>query len=1711
LLLGLALPLGGQAQFAQKTTPQGITFLEYLPTGYSPQAARKYPLIIYLHDHEARGDNGHNIGRIADSGPLSEVKNGRPLRFTVNGTTEQLMVLAPQMNSSRFDFNDILHPFYDFAVANYQVDPSRVYVVGHNLGGYGALATTSARPERFAAIVALSPNSAPANTQPCSIALAKTSLWAFHGAADGLVQPWVTDHWVTQYNACQPAPATQARLTMLPGLNNAQAIATVYRTDNPAATNIYQWLLAQRRPLDQRVTGPAPTISLPAELRVTLPQTNVVIDASRSQAAPGSTIVGWLWRQVGGYPLALSNFYSNRLTVGGFGADGQFILELIAIDDQGRRASQQIRLVARQTPPCPYCDFVVGPNQPVADGRNLGVQPGDTVCVRAGLYRNLAFRNFQGAPGKPITVINCGGQVVIGRDPASNYGWSISDSEHFKITGTGDAAHRYGFWLDQVGSPANGASGLAIGGHSSDFEVEFVEVGHTAYAGVMAKADPNCGEPQNWAGNLTMRNLSFHDLYIHDTKTGEGFYIGNTGNGVDCNGAHHDPHFLENVSVYNNRIERTGRDLIQVSRTVSGMKVYNNVCRDFGTANLQWQNFGIIIGSHTNGEVYNNRVIGGTGGLFQFFGSGLKLYNNLFADCPYGLYLNDRGSLNPTTIQIYNNTIVANDAGIMIEGTGTKGNRVYNNVLVIPGNSVVSKASGTDMAETNNLKVKTLAQAGFVDPAKQDFRLLGTSAAVDQGAEAQGLLTDLAGQRRPQGRAIDIGAYEWTVTPGAQVVKVEAGPDRVVHLPLNGPVELAGSATATPGTVSRYAWSQVSGPSQAQLSNANTATATGQGFGAGRYVFKLEATGSLGATGSAQVAIRFNQRPSISGLTNQTITQPASAITLAATATDADGSLATYRWEQVSGPAPATLNGAATARLSVTALAAVGTYTFRLTVTDNDGGTTTATVTVQVVAQNQTPPAAGLVVAKLANRLRYLEYLPQGYAEAANRDRRYPIIFYFHDTPQRGNTEAELSKISQMGPLAEVLAGKNLQFTVNGTEHRLIVVAVQLSTSTPNFEPIFEEFYQFIVNNYRVDTERIYLTGHNMGGGSALGIASQNPGRYAAIAPVPSRSFPLNDQPERIGRANLPVRFYHGTQDAVVRDFCSDMWAERINAAKPAVATVVTKFTGLDNASATQRAYRADNQADTPNLYQWLLQYRRAANAAPTVSAGANRVDHLPLANGSLTLTGQATDADGSIATWAWSQVSGPNAAQLAGASTASLVARGLVAGSYTFRLTVTDNLGATSTAEVTVKLNQRPSITGLANQTVTRPASTATLAATITDADGSLAGIRWEQTGGPAQVTLTGASTARVTLAGLTIAGTYTFRVTATDNDGGSGTATVSVQVLAAPAATPASILFWSPTVVRLPLEQANVLAVVNGLQPARIIWAQEGGPGPAALVNTNTLNLGVRNLQNGTYIFRLTVTDANGQTLSRTVNLHVMAHVGVARLRLTYGGAPVAELRSTFTIEQGSPQLDMTRLNIVASTFGYVGSIRYMVHNDQCNLINATASGPDFSLFGAGTTWNLAPGNYTLIAIPYSGLNLTGMEGEPFVLRFNVRQVTEGTAPAVGSSQPGPAATRLEEAAPGQSSAPAHSFGLDIPQVVSPNHDGINDQWQIKGLESHPGATLRVFDAAGREVFQANDYQGNWDGTLRGAPLPADAYHYLLYLPQANHLLKGVVSIVR
>ncbi len=88
-----------------------------------------------------------------------------------------------------------------------------------------------------------------------------------------------------------------------------------------------------------------------------------------------------------------------------------------------------------------------------------------------------------------------------------------------------------------------------------------------------------------------------------------------------------------------------------------------------------------------------------------------------------------------------------------------------------------------------------------------------------------------------------------------------------------------------------------------------------------------------------------------------------------------------------------------------------------------------------------------------------------------------------------------------------------------------------------------------------------------------------------------------------------------------------------------------------------------------------------------------------------------------------------------------------------------------------------------------------------------------------------------------------------------------------------------------------------------------------------------------------------------------------------------------------------------------------------------------------------------------------------------------------------------------------------LEVYKALSPNNDGFNDVWRIKGIENYPKNRVTVFDRWGREVYSVNGYNNEnvmWDGLNGGKTLPTGTYFYVIEINNGASVLRGPLELV-
>jgi gliding motility-associated-like protein len=84
-------------------------------------------------------------------------------------------------------------------------------------------------------------------------------------------------------------------------------------------------------------------------------------------------------------------------------------------------------------------------------------------------------------------------------------------------------------------------------------------------------------------------------------------------------------------------------------------------------------------------------------------------------------------------------------------------------------------------------------------------------------------------------------------------------------------------------------------------------------------------------------------------------------------------------------------------------------------------------------------------------------------------------------------------------------------------------------------------------------------------------------------------------------------------------------------------------------------------------------------------------------------------------------------------------------------------------------------------------------------------------------------------------------------------------------------------------------------------------------------------------------------------------------------------------------------------------------------------------------------------------------------------------------------------------------------VPNIFSPNGDGIHDKWEIAYLESYPGCTVDVFNRYGQLIYHSVGYDKPWDGTVNGKPVPVGTYYYIVDPKNGRQKAAGYVDVIR
>ncbi len=764
-----------------------------------------------------------------------------------------------------------------------------------------------------------------------------------------------------------------------------------------------------------------------------------------------------------------------------------------------------------------------------------------------------------------------------------------------------------------------------------------------------------------------------------------------------------------------------------------------------------------------------------------------------------------------------------------------------NQTITLPVNSANLSGTGTDPDGT----ITTFQWRKIAGPTTFNIAY-PNMAQTSVGNLVQGLyqfeltVTDNLGATDTDTMSVTVNPV---VPPANQLPSANAGNDQTITLPVNSAI-LNGTGSDPDGAIASFQWTKIAGPASFVIVSANQALTAVNSLDQGIYKFELKATDAGGAVAKDTVTITVNpavtpanQSPSVNAGASQSITLPLNTVTLSGSATDPDGTIASYQWTKLSGPATFTIVAAGQA-LTVVNTLIQGVYQFELRATDNLGATGRDTVVVTVNAV--VPPGNQLPTVNAGT----------------NQTITLPV-----NTVTLSGSAADAD-----GTIAGYLWTK-----ISGPASFNIATPAQSQTVINN---LIQGTYQFVLsvtdNAGAIARDTVNVT-VNPAVVPVNQVPTVNAGTNQTIT-LPVNTVTLSGS---AADADGTIASYQWTKISGPASFS-------ITSANQAQTTVTNLVQGVyqfeltvtDNAGAIVRdaVTITVNPAATPS------------NQPPTVNAGSNQSITLPL--NTVTLSGTATDGDGSIISYQWAKISGPASFTIVSPSQAQTVINNLVVGVYQFACTATDNQGATDrdTVMITVNAaattpppaNQAPTANAGGNISITLPLNSLTLTGNGTDADGTIASYQWTKVSGPATYTIASPGSAQTLVSNL-VEGIYQFELRVTDNQGAVGRATITVTVNAAtttPVNQPPVANAGANRTITLP---TNTL-IINGIGVdadgviARYNWIKVSGPDTFRISAPNQAQIEISNLVAGTYVFELTVTDNSGATGKDVVSVIVL-----------------------------------------------------------------------------------------------------------------------------------------------------------------------------------------------------------------------------------------------
>lgn len=248
---------------------------------------------------------------------------------------------------------------------------------------------------------------------------------------------------------------------------------------------------------------------------------------------------------------------------------------------------------------------------------------------------------------------------------------------------------------------------------------------------------------------------------------------------------------------------------------------------------------------------------------------------------PYGFVRDGNWHVVEIPMSDFTDSVDLTEVSMLFEILGVNGpitNIEFDDVCLLGGGTALSTGGGSPVADAGQDLVVILPNNSAVidgSNSHDDGTITDFSWQQVSGPSTAGLSGENTAVLTASNLVQGVYKFRLTVTDDESLTDVDdvfvtvtttaptanAGADQSITLPLQTSATLAGSGSDADGIIVAYAWSQVSGPTTALLTNADTATATASNLFEGTYVFELTVTDNDSNTGSDQMSVVVTNPP----------------------------------------------------------------------------------------------------------------------------------------------------------------------------------------------------------------------------------------------------------------------------------------------------------------------------------------------------------------------------------------------------------------------------------------------------------------------------------------------------------------------------------------------------------------------------------------------------------------------------------------------------------------------------------------------------------------------------------------------------------------------------------------------------------------------------------------------------------------------------------